>query len=255
MGLAAGMSATGMVPFVHAFGTFATRRAFDQLFLSCAYQDLNVKIIGGDAGVTAQANGGTHMPFEDMGIMRNIPNFTIIEPCDTAMYKAAVGYMAETYGNVYMRSSRKKAIRIYREGAEFTIGKANFLREGKDVAIIACGIMVHQALLAAEELAQLGISAAVVDMHTIKPIDKAAVVALANSCGTIVTAENHSVINGLGCAVAEVIVENAPVPMERVGVQDCFGEVGSQEYLMKRFGLTAKDIINKARKCIGRKNG
>ena len=243
MGLAAGMSATGLVPFVHAFGTFATRRAFDQLFLSCAYQDLNVKIIGGDAGVTAQANGGTHMPFEDMGIMRNIPNFTIIEPCDTSMYPSAVKFMAETNGNVYMRSSRKKAIRIYRDDAEFTVGKANILREGVDVAIIASGIMVHQSLIAAEELFKQGISATVVDMHTIKPIDRETIVNLSNICGALVTAENHNVINGLGSAVAEVIAEECPVPLERVGVQDIFGEVGTQDYLMERFNLTHKYII------------
>jgi transketolase len=241
MGFSAGMSATGLIPFVHAFGTFATRRVFDQLFLSCAYQDLNVKIIGGDAG------------FEDMGIMRNIPNFTIIEPCDTAMYPQAVKYMAETYGNVYMRSSRKKAIKVYRDCAEFTIGKANILREGEDVAIIACGIMVHQALLAADELKKQGISAAVVDMHTIKPIDRYTIVNLSERCGAIVTAENHNVINGLGSAVAEVIAEECPIPLERVGVQDIFGEVGTQDYLMERFNLTYKDIIEKAIKCIRRK--
>ncbi|HOL17345.1 MAG TPA: transketolase C-terminal domain-containing protein [Bacillota bacterium] len=253
IGLAAGLSATGMVPFVHTFGTFATRRAYDQLFLSCAYQDLNVKIIGGDAGVTAQANGGTHMPFEDMGILRNIPGFTIIEPCDTVMYRTAVKYMARTYGNFYMRSSRRKTVRIYRDDAEFTIGKANLLREGEDVALLACGIMVYQALLAAEELEKRGISAAVADVHTIKPLDREAVCALAEKCGAVVACENHSMINGLGSAVAEVLAGEIPVPLEQVGVNDRFGEVGTQDYLMAKFALTAQDIVSKAIKCIGRK--
>jgi len=253
VGLAAGMSATGMIPFLHAFGTFATRRAFDQIFLSCAYQDLNVKIIGGDSGVTAAANGGTHMPFEDMGIIRNIPNMTIIEPCDSTMYSDAVKQMAENYGNFYMRSSRRKTVRVYDDNARFTIGKANFLKEGKDVAIIACGIMVYEALKAAIVLKDEGISAAVIDMHTLKPIDKDAIIYLAKECGAIVTAENHNIINGLGSAVSEVLSENIPIPLERVGVHDTFGEVGTQDYLMKRFKLTSEEIVLKAIKCIERK--
>ena len=253
IGLCAGISATGLVPFFHAFGTFATRRAFDQIFLSCAYQDLNVKIIGGDAGVTAAANGGTHMPFEDVGIMRTIPGAVIIEPADTVMYKSAVKHMAETYGVFYTRSCRRNVMRVYRSDAQFVIGKANKLADGNDIGIIACGIMVYEALRAREMLAERGISAAVIDMHTIKPIDSEAVIKIAHKCGAIVTAENHNSMNGLGSAVAEVLAENCPVPMERIGVFESFGEVGSQEYLQKKFGLTAEDIVEKAIKCIGRK--
>jgi transketolase len=253
IGLCAGMSATGLVPFVHAFGTFATRRAFDQVYLSCAYQKLNVKIIGGDAGVTAAGNGGTHMPFEDIALMRAIPGVTIIEPADTAMYKTAVKYMADTYGVCYMRSSRRKVMRIYAGDAQFTIGRANILAEGRDVAIIACGIMVYEALCARELLAEQSISAAVIDMHTIKPLDEQAVAEAAQRCGAIVTAENHNVIGGLGSAVCETLSEHCPVPVERVGVFESFGEVGTQEYLQKRFRLTAEDIAEKAVKCIGRK--
>lgn len=252
VGLAAGMSATGMIPFFHTFGTFATRRVYDQVFLSAAYQDLNIKIIGGDAGVTATANGGTHMPFEDIGIMRCIPNITIIEPADSTMYSHAVSYMANTYGNFYMRSCRRKTIKVYNDSATFTIGKANFLKKGGDVAIIASGIMVYEAISAAEVLSGKGISATVIDMHTIKPLDKEAVL-IAAECGAIVTCENHNIINGLGSAVAECLAENNPVPMERIGVEDCFGEVGTQDYLMKKFQLTADDIVNKAIKCIERK--
>lgn len=254
VGFAAGMSAVGYIPFVHMFGTFATRRAYDQLFLSCAYQDLNVKIIGGDAGVTAAANGGTHMPFEDMAIVRAIPNFTIIEPADGTMYKSLVPYMANTYGNFYVRSSRKKSIKIYRDDAEFTVGHANILTQGNDVAIIACGIMVHQALRAYELLKKEGINACVADMHTIKPVDKDAVEKLANVCGAVVTAENHNIIGGLGNAVGECLLGIDPVvPMERVGVNDTFGEVGTQEFLMTKFGLTAENIAAIAKKVIGRK--
>lgn len=252
IGLAAGMSATGLVPFFHTFGTFATRRVFDQVFLSAAYQNLNVKIIGGDAGVTATANGGTHMPFEDIGIMRCIPQMTIIEPADSTMYAYAVPYMANTYGNFYVRSCRRKTVKIYGDGAKFTIGKANVLKAGRDVAIIASGIMVYEALKAAEQLSIEGYSATVIDMHTIKPIDKEAVL-FAAECGAVVTAENHNIINGLGSAVAEVLSESCPVPLERVGVLDRFGEVGTQDYLMRILHITSEDIIEKALKCIKRK--
>ena len=253
VGMSAGLSATGLIPFFHAFGTFATRRAFDQVFLACGYQKLNVKIVGGDAGVTATANGGTHMPFEDMGLMREIPGITIIEPADVTMYKTAVKTMADTYGLFYMRSCRRKVMRIYCDDALFTVGKANILQEGSDIAIFACGIMVYEALMAGAALAEKGISAAVIDMHTIKPVDTQTIVAMAEKCGAVLTAENHNAMGGLGSAVAETLVENCPVPMERVGVFESFGEVGTQDYLQKRFGLTAQDIVDKAMKCIRRK--
>jgi len=253
VGLCAGMSATGLIPFFHAFGTFATRRAFDQIFLSCAYQNLNVKIVGADPGVTAAVNGGTHMPFEDIGLMRLVPSATVIEPADTAMYKTAVKYMADRYGVFYLRTSRRKAMRIYRDGAKFTIGKANRLAAGSDVAVFAAGIMVYEALKAREILLSLGISAEVFDMHTVKPVDTEAVMRAARICGAVVTAENHNVIGGLGSAVAEVLAENFPVPLERVGVLESFGEVGTQEYLQNRFGLTAEAIAEKCVKCIQRK--
>lgn len=255
VGLCAGLSAQGFVPFLHAFGVFASRRAYDQVFLSCAYQDLNVKLIGGDPGVTAAVNGGTHMPFEDAGILRNIPNMTIFEPADAAMLPYAVDHMANTYGNFYMRLFRRKAVRIYEEGAKFTMGKANVLREGNDVAIIASGIMVYEALKAAETLAREGIEARVVDMHTLKPLDAETVVECAHRCRAVVTAENHSVLNGLGSAVAEALGERSPVPLERVGVRDLFGEVGTVEYLKEKFGLTSEVICAKARAAVGRKKG
>ena len=253
IGMSAGMSETGLVPFFHAFGVFATRRVFDQIFLSCAYQKLNVKIIGADPGVTAASNGGTHMPFEDIGLMRLVPGSVIIEPADAAMYRAAVNYMADNYGVHYLRTSRRKTMRIYPDNAEFTIGRANQLSEGNDVCLIASGIMVYEALKAADMLSEKGIGARVLDMHTIKPVDREAVIRAARECGAIVTAENHNATGGLGSAVTEVVTETLPVPVERVGVKESFGEVGTQDYLQKRFGLTAENIAAAAEKCIARK--
>jgi len=254
IGVAAGLSATGKVPFAHSFATFATRRCYDQIFLSCAYAKLNVRITGSDPGITAAFNGGTHMPFEDMGILRNIPELTILEPVDSVMLKNLLEQTVDPYGVFYIRLLRRNAIRIYEEGSTFEIGKAVQLKEGKDVTIIATGIMVDEALKAAERLSEEGISARVVNMFTLKPIDKEMIIKCAEETGAIVTAENHSIINGLGSAVAEVLVENIPVPMERVGVRDLFGEVGPVDYLIKRFEMTSEDIVAKVKKVINFKN-
>lgn len=253
IGVASGISATGLVPFVHTFGTFASRRVMDQVFLSAAYAKLNVRIIGSDPGVTAALNGGTHMPFEDIGMMRCVPEVTIIEPADSVMLADVLETTKNSFGVFYIRLSRKKAAKIYEDGSKFEIGKAAKLRDGKDVTIFATGICVAEALKAAELLAGEGISAAVSNAFTIKPVDKEAIIAAAKETGAIVTAENHNVINGLGSAVAEVLSENACVPLERIGVQDRFGEVGDVKYLMKTFQLTAEDIAEKAKKAISRK--
>lgn len=253
MGVAAGLSAEGFVPFPHSFATFSSRRDIDQIFMSGAYAKLNVKVVGSDPGVCAALNGGTHMAFEDVAIMRAVPEMTIIEPTDAAMVRDLTFQAARTYGMFYIRMNRVKAEKIYEEGSTFEIGKAVQLRNGKDVTIIAAGREVIEAVRAAELLEKEGISARILDMFTIKPIDKEAVIAAAKETGAIVTAENHNVIGGLGSAVAEVLVENRPVPMERVGVQDEFGEVGPTPWLKERFGLTAKDIAEKAKKVIGRK--
>lgn len=253
IGVAAGLSATGKIPFAHTFGPFATRRVFDQVFISGAYAQLNVRIIGSDPGVTSAYNGGTHMPFEDMGIMRNIPGMTVIEPADSTALKDVLRQTAEKYGMFYIRLLRKNAIKIYDSKSVFEIGKAVKLREGNNVTIFANGIMVNEALKAYELLREKGITAQVYDMFTLKPIDKEVIIRAAKETGAIVTAENHNIINGLGSAVAEVLVENNPVPMERVGVQDLFGEVGPEDYLQKRFGLTAGDIVNKVEMVLDRK--
>lgn len=253
MGVAAGLSAEGFVPFPHSFATFSSRRAIDQIFMSGAYAKLNVKVVGSDPGVSAALNGGTHMAFEDVAIMRAVPEMTIIEPTDAVMVRDLTFQAARTYGMFYIRMNRVKAENIYEEGSTFDIGKAVLLRDGEDVAIIAAGREVIEAVRAAELLEKEDISARVLDMFTIKPIDKDAIITAAKKTGAIVTAENHNVIGGLGSAVAEVLVENMLVPMERVGVQDKFGEVGPTPWLKEHFGLTAKDIVAKAKKAISRK--
>jgi transketolase len=253
IGVAAGLSATGLIPFAHTFGPFASRRCYDQIFLSVGYSKLNVRIVGSDPGITAAFNGGTHMPFEDLGILRNIPNITILEPVDTVMLKDMLVQTAEMYGLIYIRLLRKNAVKIYEEGSTFEIGKGVTLREGTDVTIISTGIMVKESLDAAEILASEGISARVINIFTLKPIDKELIIKSAMETGAIVTAENHSIINALGSAVAEVLAENIPVPLERVGVKDLFGEVGPVAYLRERFELTAEEIVLKAKKAIARK--
>ena len=253
IGVAAGLSATGKIPYAHTFGPFATRRCYDQVFLSGAYAKSNIRITGSDPGITAAYNGGTHMPFEDLGIMRNIPEMTIIVPTDSIMLKNIIKQVAEFFGMFYIRLLRKNAIKIYEKGSTFEIGKAIKLKEGRDVTIIANGIMVAEALKAAYILEEKGISAKVLDIFTLKPIDKEEIIKCAKETGAIVTAENHNVINGLGSAVAEVLVENIPIPMERIGVKDLFGEVGPVDYLKERFELTASDIVKKVEKILKRR--
>jgi transketolase len=253
IGIAAGLSATGKIPYAHTFCPFATRRCYDQVFLSGAYTKSNIRIIGSDPGVTAAYNGGTHMPFEDLGIMRNIPEMTIIIPTDSIMLRNIIKQVAELFGMFYIRLLRKNAIKIYEKGSTFEIGKAIKLKEGTDVTIIANGIMVTEALNAAHMLEEKGISTRVLDMFTLKPIDKEEIIKCAKETGAIVTAENHNIINALGSAVAEILVENIPIPMERVGVKDLFGEVGPIDYLKERFELTANDIVRKVEKVLKRK--
>lgn len=253
IGVAAGLSATGKIPFAHSFAPFASRRCFDQIFLSCGYAKLNVRIVGSDPGVTAAFNGGTHMPLEDLGILRTVPNITLLEPTDSIMLKDLLKQTAGLYGVFYIRLLRKSAMKIYEEGSTFEIGKAVEVKAGSDVTIIATGIMVEEALKAADSLAVEGINARVLNMFTLKPIDKEAIIRAAQETGAIVTAENHNIINGLGSAVAEVITENVLVPLERVGVNDHFGEVGPQNFLQEKFGLTAANIVDKVKKAVARK--
>ena len=244
VGIACGLSAGGKIPFAASFGCFASRKTYDQFFVSGNYARRNVKLVGTDPGISATFNGGTHMPFEDVGIMRNIPGLVVFEPCDPVSLKKLLRCSATHNGCTYMRLHRKPVVEIYTPDEEFELGKGNVLREGVDITLIASGaIMVHQAVIAADMLMREGISATLIDMHTVKPIDKDLVLKYARKTGVIVTCENHQIINGLGSAVAEVLAENYPILMKRIGINDEFGEVGTQDDLLVRFCLTATDIV------------
>ena len=253
IGVAAGLSALGKVPFAHTFGVFATRRVCDQVFMSAAYARLNVKIVGSDPGITAALNGGTHMPFDDMGIMRGMPSVTVLEPTDATLLRWMMRTIAGEFGVHYMRLLRKNSVKIYEEGSTFEIGRMVRLAEGKDATIIASGFCVAESLKAAEMLKEKGISVRVLDSFTWKPLDEDAVREAAAQTGAIVTAENHSVVHGLGSAVASVLSKTGPVPVEMIGVQDEFGEVGPADYLAERFALTAPHIARAAERAIIRK--
>ena len=253
IGVAAGLSNMGKIPFTHSFTPFATRRVFDQVMLSVAYSKLNVKMVGSDPGILAQLNGGTHMSFEDVGIMRNIPTMTIFEPVDGVQLHNMFPKIMEHNGPLYIRLARKYNADVFALDQEFELGKASPIKDGKDITIFATGIMVVEALEAEKVLAEKGISVSIVNIHTVKPLDVDAVILEAKKTGAVVTAENHNIINGLGSAVAEVLVENCPVPMERIGVQDQFGEVGNQDYLQKRYNLLASDIVEACLRVLDRK--
>ncbi|MCF7934162.1 MAG: transketolase family protein [Spirochaetia bacterium] len=254
VGVASGLSAEGKIPFAASFGTFASRRTFDQFFLSANYAQLNVKLVGTDPGITAQFNGGTHMPFEDIGMMRLVPNLVIIEPSDLVSCEALIRAAAAHQGSMYIRMHRKGSNTIYDENEQFELGKGKVLVDGTDVTLIAAGfVMVPEALKAAEILKKEGISAAVIDMHTIKPLDNELVLAYAKKTGAIVTCENHQVTGGLGGAVAELLTAEYPALLGRIGAQDMFGQVGTQDYLIKAYEMTAEDIAQKAMATISKK--
>ena len=253
IGVACGLSREGFIPFTHSFGTFASRRVMDQVFMSGAYAKQNVKMLGSDPGVCAALNGGTHMALEDVSMMRCIPEITIVEPTDNVMTANLIPKIAYTYGMFYIRMCRVKAENIYEAGSDIEIGRAVRLRDGGDVTIIAAGREVIEAINAAKLLSDEGIEARVIDMFTIKPVDAEAIEAAARETGAIVTAENHSVIGGLGGAVAETLGDVCPVPLERVGTRDIFGEVGPEKVLKERFGITAADIAAAAKRVIAKK--
>lgn len=253
IGIACGLSVEGFVPFTHSFATFASRRVMDQVFMSGAYAKRNVKMLGSDPGICAGLNGGTHMAFEDVAMMRAVPELTIIEPTDVVMLENLLPKIAHSYGMMYIRICRMQTENIYAPGSDFEIGKAAMLRDGKDVTIIAAGREVVEAVRAAQMLAEEGIEARVLDMFTIKPLDEEAVLRAAAETGAIVSAENHNVIGGLGSAIAETLARGCPVPMEFVGVQDTFGEVAATDVLKEHFGLMAKDIAAAAKRAAARK--
>ncbi|WP_430602278.1 transketolase [Enterococcus sp. DIV0724b] len=242
MGAAAGLAVTGFTPFIHTFAPFATRRSFDQVFLSLGYAQNHAVIVGTDPGVTAEMNGGTHMPFEDVALMRVIPGNNIYEVSDPYQFKAILEYAHTAKGLFYIRTIRKQATSLYTGEEDFSKGYVK-LKEGTAGTIFASGIMVEEALQAAADLEKLGISVQVIDLFRIKPMNEEIVIEAAKM-GPIVTAENHNVIGGLGSAVAEIVTENHPVKMKRIGVKEQFGQVGKLEYLKEAYGLKAIDISN-----------
>ncbi|MDA3940829.1 MAG: transketolase family protein [Spirochaetia bacterium] len=254
VGIASGLSAGGKIPFAATFGCFAARRTFDQFFISANYAQQNVKLVGTDPGVSAAFNGGTHMPFEDTGLMRCIPNLVIFEPSDTVSLKKLIKQAADHKGSTYMRLQRKGKNSLYKESDKIVLGKGNVLKEGSDVTIIASGyVMVPEALEAAELLGKEGIKAAVIDMHTIKPLDKKLILEYAKKTGALVVCENHQKACGLFAAVSEMLAEELPTPVQAVAVEDKFGQVGTLEYLQEVYGLTASNIVEKTKKVLERK--
>lgn len=253
LGVAAGFAAAGKIPFASSFAVFATGRAYDQIRNSIAYPNLNVKVAATHAGLTVGEDGGSHQMLEDIALMRALPNMTVIVPADGVETKLAVKAAAEYEGPVYIRMGRPKVPVLFGDDYKFEIGKGVVLKEGSDVTLVGTGIMVSKAVEAAELLAAEGISAAVVNISTIKPIDAELIIAQAQKTGAIVTCEEHNIYGGLGSAVAEVLVENCPVPMARVGVEDKFGESGLPDELLEKYGLTAANIAEKAKAVIARK--
>ncbi|MDO8525683.1 MAG: transketolase family protein [Candidatus Omnitrophota bacterium] len=249
-GTAAGFALMGKIPFACTFGVFASGRAWDQIRVSIAYMNLNVKIAGTHGGISVGPDGATHQAVEEIALMRIIPNMTVVVPCDALEAKRATIEAAKIKGPVYLRLGRSGVPVITKEEDIFKIGKANTLRDGKDLSIFACGQMVSEALSASDMLLKEGIHARVINLHTPKPIDKDVIIKACLETGAIVTAEEHTVMGGFGSAIAEVVVESAPVPMKMVGVRDRFGCSGEPEELFKYFGLTAEDIVKAAREAL-----
>jgi transketolase len=252
--IAAGMASYGFIPFIGSFTPFATRRICDQIAISICYAKQNVKILGTDPGVSAELNGGTHMSFEDIGVLRSIPNIVIFEPADRTQIEQALPQIVEYNGPVYIRLFRKVAEDIFDNPEyHFDLFKADIIQEGSDVSLLATGIMAAESIKAADMLKTEGINAEVIGVHTIKPLDEDTILQSVKKTNCVVACENHNVIGGLGSAVAEMLARNYPVCMEFVGVEDHFGEVGSMEYLKTAYNMTAKDIADAAKRVIATK--
>ena len=253
--MAVGLALSGKTVFASSFAIFATGRCWEQLRNSVAATRANVKIVASHGGLTVGPDGLSHQCVEDISLMRTIPHFAVIVPCDWVEAKKAVLAAARIRGPVYIRTARPKTAQVTSEETPFVIGKSVRLRDGEDVTLVACGLMVLAAIEAAEALAAEGIRAAVVDMHTIKPLDAKAVVAAARETGALVTAEEHTLLGGLGSAVAETTAAQYPVPVEMVGIRDRFGQSGEPDELLRRYGLTPGDICKAAKRAMGRKRG
>ncbi|MBR2524376.1 MAG: transketolase family protein [Clostridiales bacterium] len=252
-GVAAGLATTGKISFISSFAAFASMRNCEQIRNSVCYPNLNVKVCATHAGLSVGEDGASHQCLEDLAVMRSIPNIKVVSPCDGASTRMAIKAAIETDGPFYIRLGRSKVEDVYGEYGEdvpFTLGKANTLREGNDVTIIATGLMVQTALSAHDILKDKGINARVLDMHTIKPIDKEAILKASSETGLIITAEEHTINGGLGSAVAEVVCENAPCPVKRFGVNDRFGQSGTPDALFAAYKLTAADLAEKCENAI-----
>ena len=248
IGTAAGLSTCGKVPFASTFSVFATGRAFDQVRNSVCYPNLNVKIVGTHAGITVGEDGGTHQAIEDIAIMRSLPNMSIIVPSDDVEARAAVLAAAQIKGPMYLRMARVASPTYHAEDYKFEFGKGEIVCDGDDVTIVATGLMVVKALKAAEKLKEEGISARVVNIHTIKPLDEELIISSAKKTSKVVTVEEATILGGLGSAVCEVLAENYPVPVKRIGVEDKFGKSGKPDLLLEEYGLTTERIIEEVKK-------
>ena len=250
--IAAGLSSYGFKPWIESFTPFATRRICDQIAISISYAKRNVKIVGTDPGISAELNGGTHMSMEDIGVIRSIPGMVIFEPVDEVQLRAAMPVLGAYEGPVYMRLFRKQLPVVFGEGYKFDLFKADTLKEGKDLSIFVSGMLTADVLEASKLLAEEGIDAEIINIHTIKPIDRETVIASARKTGTVLTVENHNVIGGLQSAVLEALAAEK-IPVCAVGVQDRFGEVGRLPYLREAMGLTVENIVAGAKKALSQK--
>lgn len=256
IGVAAGLSIAGLIPFAHTFAVFATGRVYDQIRISVCYQNLNVKIVGTSAGLSDAHDGATHQSVEDIALMRVLPNMTVVVPCDGIEVRKAVRGIHSVVGPTYLRINRMPIPLVWEsmEDCRFEVGKALTVKEGSDVGVVASGYALWLAVQAAEEALKDGISVEVLDLHTIKPIDRESIMKVAKKTGAIVTVEEHSIIGGLGSAVSEVLGENVPVPIERIGIKDSFGESClNYEELLEAHGITAGNIATAIKKALKRK--
>ncbi|MEX0621868.1 MAG: transketolase family protein [Candidatus Woykebacteria bacterium] len=253
MGIAAGLALSGKIPFVSSYAVFVPGRCWDQLRVSVCYSKANVKVAGAHSGISVGPDGATHQALEDIASVRVLPNIVVEVPCDSIEAKKTTIAIGEHRGPAYFRFGREKTPVITSEDTPFKIGKAEVFRDGMDVTIIACGPLVYQSLVAAKELEKDGISAEVINNHTIKPIDKLTIASGAKKTGAVVTVEEHQINGGLGGAVAEVLAENFPAPMERIGMTDTFGESGAPEELLEKYGMSVKKIKEAARTVVKRK--
>jgi transketolase len=253
MGIAAGLAFNGKIPFVSSYAVFCPGRAWDQLRVSVCYSRANVKVAGAHAGISVGPDGPTHQGLEDIASVRVLPNITVIVPCDWLEAKKATLAIAGIKGPCYCRFGREKVPTITTEKTPFRIGKAEIYRDGTDVAVVACGQLVYEALMAARQLEAEGISVMVINNHTVKPIDRETLAAAARQCGCVVTAEEHQINGGMGSAVMEVLAEECPVPVERVGMPDTFGQSGKPQELLAKYGMLSKDVVHACKTALKRK--